>query len=104
MAFGQRLGKSHARAVAASETALLKLRGAVASATLSATLTGAQLAALSAVGVMAHHADKDAGKVTSMLGSLCCRPMAFAAEKARLTVTQVVERITPSQTASRRQT
>lgn len=65
VAFGQRLGRSHARAVAAAEAALSKLRSAVVDAAPAASLNTAQLAALSAVGLMAQHeADTGAGEVT----------------------------------------
>lgn len=68
VAFGQRLGRSHTRAVAAAEAALSKLRAAVVDAAPAASPTSAQLAALSAVGLMAQQeADTGAGEVPVLM-------------------------------------
>jgi hypothetical protein len=65
VAFGRRLQRSHTHAVAAAEAALARLRGGVVAAGPSGALNAAQLAALSAVGIMAQHeADTGAAQVT----------------------------------------
>lgn len=75
VAFGQRLGRSHTRAVAAAEAALSKLRRAAVDAAPAASPTGTQLAALSAVGLMARQeADTGAGEGMRFNEDLSLRP------------------------------